>query len=90
MSEKIYFEGVDVLAGEAEVCQLSSDDGRFDSGFVVRSKLHAPTFTPAGLDDQLTTHVATSPDYAYAYALGTTEATRSGDSRLEARVTVGF
>jgi hemolysin activation/secretion protein len=48
----------------------------------------APASVGAGLDEQLTTHLTASLDYAYA--LETTTATRSGDSRLETRVSVGF
>jgi hemolysin activation/secretion protein len=47
-----------------------------------------PASIGAGLDDQLTERVTASLDYAYV--LSSTSATRSGDSKLEARVTVGF
>lgn len=111
------------VGGQGLVRGYSIDDGSFDAGFVVRSELHAPTFTlgrdgwvdgvapyafidigrgwvrevrthaapasvGAGLDGQLTQHLTASIDCAYA--LSSTLATHAGDSRLEARVTVGF
>jgi hemolysin activation/secretion protein len=111
------------LGGQSLARGYSTDDGSFDNGFVVRSELHAPTFSlgqndwvnvaaaytfldlaqgwernvhtyahpasvGAGLDDQLTARVTASFDYAYA--LSSTAVTHSGDSKLEARVTVGF
>jgi hemolysin activation/secretion protein len=47
-----------------------------------------PASIGAGLDDQLTAHVTATFDYAYV--LSSAAATRSGDSKLDARVTVGF
>jgi hemolysin activation/secretion protein len=111
------------VGGQSLVRGYSIDDGSYDNGFVLRSELHAPTFTlargewvnavapyaffdfghgwerevgthaapasvGAGFDDQLTAHLTASLDYAYA--LNSALETRSGDSRLDARVTVGF
>ena len=65
--------------------------GFFDFGHGWEREVHthaAPASVGAGLDDQLTAHLTASLDYAYA--LSSALETRAGDSRIDARVTIGF